>query len=160
MPFKFRRPYIHKFAIKLTAADSTSIIYCNDPSTADKTAAILAKDLSEQDINSDTQDLIDFLRSHIHSRYRLADALAQGVAFHYGNIPQIIRARIEELLRDRVLRFVCCTSTLLQGVNLPAKNIFLENPKKGRGKPMLPGDFWNLVGRAGRMSKEFTGNVY
>ena len=25
---------------------------------------------------------------------------------------------------------------------------------------MQPGDFWNLVGRAGRMSKEFTGNVY
>jgi hypothetical protein len=45
-------------------------------------------------------------------------------------------------------------------VNLPAKNIFIENPKKGQGKPMLPRDFWNLVGRAGRMSKEFAGNVY
>jgi hypothetical protein len=49
-----------------------------------------------------------------------------------------------------------------QGVNLPAKNIFLENPKTGRGDAgkIQPGDFWNLVGRAGRMNHEFSGNVF
>lgn len=61
---------------------------------------------------------------------------------------------------DRKLRFVCCTSTLLQGMNLSAKNIFVEDPKKGRGAPMKKGDFWNLVGRAGGLSKEFHGNVF
>jgi len=45
-------------------------------------------------------------------------------------------------------------------MNLPAKNIFVEDPKKGRGTPMKKGDFWNLVGRAGRLSKEFHGNVF
>jgi hypothetical protein len=48
----------------------------------------------------------------------------------------------------------------LQGVNLPTKNIFVENPKRGPGQPMTAGDFWNLVGRAGRLAKEFQGNMF
>ena len=43
---------------------------------------------------------------------------------------------------------------------MPAKNIFVEDPTKGRGKSMQKGDFWNLVGRAGRMSSEFQGTVF
>lgn len=161
LPFRFRKTYVHKFALMLTAPEGSSIIYCNEPSTADKLATALAEELpAEASGHPALRDLSDFLRGHIHSRYRLADVLERGVAFHYGNIPQIIRARIEELLRDRVLRFVCCTSTLLQGMNLPAKNIFVENPRKGRGRPMSSGDFWNLVGRAGRMAQEFEGNIY
>lgn len=160
LPFKFRRPYVHRFAIALTHQNDSSIIYCNDPSTADKLATALSEELSETPDDSAVGALVDFLRDHIHSQYRLAHVLQKRVAFHYGNIPQIIRARIEELLRERVLQFVCCTSTLLQGMNLPAKNIFVENPKKGRGRPMSSGDFWNLVGRAGRMTKEFDGNIY
>ena len=161
LPFKFRKPYLQKFAIALTKPGDTSIVYCNDPSTADRTATAIAAELGADTADDpDITDLVDFLRDHIHSQYRLANVLERGVAFHYGNIPQIIRARIEELLRDRILQFVCCTSTLLQGMNLPARNLFVENPKKGRGNPMLPGDFWNLVGRAGRMAKEFVGNVY
>ena len=105
-------------------------------------------------------DLATFLRHEVHPEYRLAGFVKKRVAFHYGNMPQIIRGRIEELLRDRHLRFVCCTSTLLQGMNLPAKNIFVEDPKKGKGSPMKKGDFWNLVGRAGRLSKEFEGSVF
>lgn len=161
LSFKFRPPHLHRFAISLTESGDSSIIYCNLPSTADKMAARLAEELlDEEDGDPKIGELVDFLRNHIHKQYRLADALEKRVAFHYGNIPQVIRGRVEDLLRDRVLRYVCCTSTLLQGMNLPAKNIFIENPKKGLGRPMLPSDFWNLVGRAGRMSKEFAGNVY
>ena len=161
LPFKFRRPHMHTLAAHLTQDEETSIIYCNDPSSADKSARSLADALDEpEEGNESLDDFSDFLRGHVHPQYRLADLLYKGVAFHYGNIPQIIRGRVEELLRERALRFVCCTSTLLQGMNLPAKNIFVEDPKKGRGRPMSTGDFWNLVGRAGRMAKEFNGNVY
>ena len=36
---------------------------------------------------------------------------------------------------------------------------FIRGPHKGRGKPMNETDFWNLAGRAGRLGKEFQGNV-
>ena len=51
-------------------------------------------------------------------------------------------------------------STLLQGVNLPAKNIFIFAPEKGHLKPLQSTDFWNLAGRAGRLLREFCGNIF
>ena len=41
-----------------------------------------------------------------------------------------------------------CTSTLLEGVNLPAKNIFIFSNAIGNSK-FSDVDFWNLAGRAG-----------
>jgi hypothetical protein len=160
LPFDFRGSYMGKFAIHFTERDDSSIIYCNDPSTADKVASDLAQAVEADSDDAELRDLASFLRQEIHPQYRLAELVTKRVAFHYGNIPQIIRGRIEELLRERRIQFVCCTSTLLQGMNLPAKNIFIEAPKKGRGSSMGRGDFWNLVGRAGRLAKEFHGNVF
>ena len=160
LPFRFRGQYVRKFAFHFTEADDCSIIYCNEPRAADKVAAEIANEIQETTSDRELSDLATFLRQEVHHLYLLAEFVRKGVAFHYGNIPQIIRGRIEELLRDRKLRFVCCTSTLLQGINLPAKNIFVEDPTRGRGKSMQKGDFWNLVGRAGRLSSEFQGTVF
>ncbi len=150
---------IADFAVLLTKSEDSSIIYAGEAGKAQNLAVQIADQLPDAP-NSATDELTSFVREHIHHDYALADVVTKGVGFHYGKLPQIIRAKVEDLLRDRHLRFVCCTSTLLQGVNLPAKNIFVENPKKGRGQPMSPSDFWNLVGRAGRLAKEFQGNIF
>jgi DEAD/DEAH box helicase len=163
LPFKFRDSspsYMGKFAFHFTRPGDTSIVYCNGRAVADEVALAISEQIQEESDDQELADLATFLREEVHHQYRLAALVRRRVAFHYGNIPQIIRGRLEELLREKRLRFVCCTSTLLQGMNLPAKNIFVEDPHKGRGKPMVKGDFWNLVGRAGRLSKEFHGNVF
>ena len=160
LPFDFRGVYLGKLAYHLTSPSDTAIIYCNGPSAAEKVAIEIAGEVATPLDSEELRDLATFLRQEVHARYGLAAVVTKGVAFHYGNIPQIIRGRLEDLLRERKIRFVCCTSTLLQGINLPAKNIFVENPQKGRGRDMEKGDFWNLVGRAGRLSKEFSGNVF
>jgi hypothetical protein len=160
LPFAFRGRYMGKVAFLFTKPEDSSIVYCNEPGAADRVALEIADQIQQELPDQELSDLAAFLQQEVHHLYRLAPLVRKGVAFHYGNIPQIIRGRIEELLRERKLRFVCCTSTLLQGMNLPAKNIFVEDPKKGRGKEMEKGDFWNLVGRAGRLAKEFQGTVF
>ncbi|OOE78244.1 ATP-dependent DNA helicase, partial [Salinivibrio siamensis] len=70
-----------------------------------------------------------------------------------------VRSGIETLFKNDEIKFICCTSTLLQGVNLPAKHIIIENPKSG-DSPMSRSDFLNLSGRAGRLLKEFHGNIW
>lgn len=161
LPFKFRGRYLAHLARQFSAADDVSIVYRNRPSEADKIATELSE-LLEENEDEELTEFSQFLHQEIHKHYRLGAMVRRGVAFHYANIPQIVRSRIEELAKSRKIKFVCCTSTLLQGVNLPAKNIFLENPKTGKGESgqIAPGDFWNLVGRAGRMSHEFSGNVF
>lgn len=104
-------------------------------------------------------ELAKFVKEHVHPKFVLADAVLKGVGFHYGHIPTLVRRAVEEAFEEGTLDFIVCTSTLLQGVNLPARNIFMSNPEKGE-KPLNAVDFWNLAGRAGRLGKEFEGNVF
>src|SRR5262249_26179721 len=72
----------------------------------------------------------------------------------------MVRQEIETAFWAGDLDYLVCTSTLLQGVNLPAKNRFVLNPTKGQNAPMDSADFWNLAGRAGRLRQEFQGNIF
>jgi hypothetical protein len=105
------------------------------------------------------RETIDYLSKVIHEEYHLLDCLRKGIAYHYGSMPNIARISVEDLFRDGSIPFIVCTSTLLEGVNLPAKNIFIDTPKLGN--TLMDGrSFWNLVGRAGRLMKDFSGNIY
>jgi hypothetical protein len=74
-------------------------------------------------------------------------------------MPSLIRLEIERLFRSGKIRFLVCTSTLIEGVNLSCRTIVLRGPRKGIGQPMQAHDFWNLAGRAGRWGNEFQGNI-
>ncbi len=104
--------------------------------------------------------LAELARESVHKQYVLASCLIRGVGFHYANIPTNLRLAIETAFVDGDLDFMVCTSTLLQGVNTPAQNIFMYAPEKGSNKPISPVDFWNLAGRAGRLRREFQGNIF
>jgi hypothetical protein len=104
--------------------------------------------------------LSEFIRDAVHPKYQLAFSVLKGVGFHYGRLPSLVRKAIEDAFSSGHLRYLVTTSTLLYGVNLPAQNLFLHTPQKGQGQPLSSIDFWNLAGRAGRLGKEFTGNVF
>jgi superfamily II DNA/RNA helicase len=104
-------------------------------------------------------ELSDLVRKGVHPHYRLAPLVERGVAFHYGNMPSLIRLEVERLFRSGKIRFLVCTSTLIEGVNLSCRTIVLQGPRKGMGHPMEAHDFWNLAGRAGRWGDEFQGNI-
>lgn len=106
------------------------------------------------------KDLAAFAKEAVHPSYVLAETVEGGVGFHYGRIPALLRNAVESAFADGHLDYIVCTSTLLQGVNLPARNVFMQNPHKGEENPIEPVDFWNLAGRAGRLGKDFQGNVF
>jgi hypothetical protein len=103
--------------------------------------------------------LVELTEKTVHKDYRLVKVLRRGVGFHYGNMPTLVRSEIERLFDDGTLGYLVCTSTLLEGVNLPCRNLFVRGPKRGSDRPMSLSDFWNLAGRAGRWGKEFRGNI-
>ncbi len=160
LDFEFRDNKIIDLAESITKDDELTLIYCNDPSDAEKKALKMSEkietELNDEDINS----LIQFIKEDVHKNYSLIKCLKKGIAYHYSHIPATVRTEIEQLASDGKLKYVFCTSTLLQGVNLPTKNIILFNPTKGRGKPMERSDFLNLIGRAGRLKHEFQGNIW
>jgi hypothetical protein len=149
-------------AVALGRDTGGNVVYVNGPGAAETTALQIHAALgADADMADDVgiAALRELVQRTIHADYRLATVLQRGIAFHYGNMPLLVRSEIERLFRDGKLRYLVCTSTLLEGVNLPCRNLFARNPKKGNGNPMSAADFWNLAGRSGRWGKEFQGNI-
>lgn len=138
-----------------------SIVYANRPSDAEQVALGLAE-VSPDDAGEDPRiaELVALVKMAVHDRYDLAKCLSRRVGFHYGRIPALVRRGVEAAFADGDIKFLVTTSTLIQGVNFPAANLFVCNPKRGQTEPLAPSEFWNLAGRAGRLGREFQGNVF
>lgn len=147
------------FSYKFGRSGST-LVYCNGKADAEKVAIDIASQVPREVDDEDVRELIKFVRKHVHPEYALVATLSKGVAFHYGHMPSLLRQEIERCFKEKRLPFLTCTSTLLYGLNLPAKNLFLHKPTTGRGVPISGPDFWNLAGRVGRLGKELEGDVY
>lgn len=107
----------------------------------------------------EVRKLCKLIADTVHKDYYLIDCLQQGIAYHNSKLPTIIKEKVEDLFRKGVIKYLFCTNTLLEGVNLPAKNIFVLANYIGTSK-MTPIDFWNLAGRAGRLGYEYYGNIF
>ncbi len=153
------RKRIAFIAEALTGQRSGTLIYANGADEAEKIAFLLNQGAVRGDVDPELAALSDLSRKGVHPGYLLAPLVERGVAFHYGNMPSLLRSEIERLFKSGKIRFLVCTSTLIEGVNLSCRMIVLRGPRKGSGKHMLAHDFWNLAGRAGRWGNEFQGKI-
>ena len=138
----------------------SNIVYANGAAEAEGIAIQLAEMLEDREPTAARLELAELAKEAVHGNYVLAECVKRGVAFHYSNIPTQLRRAVESATLAGDIDYLVCTSTLLQGVNLPSKNIFMFAPEKGRTHPLVSTDFWNLAGRAGRLLREFQGNIF
>lgn len=137
-----------------------TLVYSNGAGEAEEVANLISQLLPKLNtVDHELLQLAELARKGVHQDFRLGPLVELGVAFHYGNMPSLIRLEIERLFRLGKIRFLICTSTLIEGVNLSCRTIVVRGPRKGKGHPMEPHDFWNLAGRAGRWGDEFQGNI-
>lgn len=150
-------------ALMFLGNEKCNLIYVSSANKAIDYAVQLSKMLANLSYSTEIQKKIDhvarLIEQKIHKEYFLADLIRKGVAFHIGALPAEIRIEIESLLREGYIRYCFCTSTLLEGVNVPADNLFIFSNKKGNAK-MSEIDAFNLIGRAGRVSLNEYGNVF
>lgn len=158
---------LNDFLFEIVFSDN-NLIYCNRKGKTIEKAKSFYEFLStnenykldiSKELRKKLNTSISQIKSHIHKDYYLVEFLEYGIAYHFGNIPQVVRNIIEELFREGAIKYLFCTSTLLEGVNLPAKNVLILNNKKSRSI-FEPIDFWNLAGRAGRFGMELSGNIF
>lgn len=143
--------------------DSKNIIFSPIASQARKTAVHIASKkypVCSKNIDS----LIEYLSGTVHPKYDLCKTISRGVAYHHGKLPHHVRRVIEKAVSEKMINNVVCTTTLMQGVNLPAQNVIMRNPNlfvsKRYGDPSLTDyEIANLRGRAGRLLKDFIGRT-
>lgn len=103
--------------------------------------------------------LADWLAAHYSPDWSLVDFLRAGIAIHYAALPRSISQYILHLFNQGAIRYLLCTSTIIEGVNTSARNIIVYDNKIATKKF----DFFtfnNIKGRAGRMMKHLVGHVF
>lgn len=140
-----------------------TIVYCKSKNDVITYANEYAKTIKEKtNLSKDVKNLIKKVETDIHKDYYLIPLLKKGIAFHMGIMPSEIRKNIETIVKHRQnggIDIVFCTSTLLEGVNLPAVNIFILSHHKGTSNLSVL-EFKNLIGRAGRIRYSLWGNAF
>lgn len=135
-----------------------NIVYCSSTNNAVQFARDYAK-TQKPIMSKKLEVLAKDIRKKVHNDYYLADLIELGVAYHIGYLPADIRLRLEEYYRDGLIKTIFCTSTLIEGVNLPADNLFITSYKSGIAN-FKDVDFKNLMGRVGRIKYNLYGNVF
>lgn len=126
-------------------------------------ARLLKKNLPVCPADSDVELVIKFLKSEVGEDFELVGMLERGIGVHNAGLSDEVRSLMEWLAESNKLKVLCATSTIAQGIDFPVTSVFLSSKsipeKNGRSVEMPPRDFWNLVGRAGRVGQDSVGVV-
>lgn len=101
----------------------------------------------------------NFLRAEISPEFELINLLNHGVGVHHAGLSDESRSLMEWLTEEGLIKVLCATTTIAQGINFPVSSVFLASHLYPYGKEMAPREFWNLAGRAGRMNQDSVGVV-
>ena len=149
---------LHNIKSNNGVKNQQNIVFYGSKQKAIDNAIEYARNLEDKN-DARLNELARDIEREIHSDYYLAKIIRRGVAYHIGYLPSAVRMRIEDLFREGSISTMFCTSTLLEGVNLPADNLLIMGSKISRSK-MTPIDFRNLIGRVGRIEYNLHGNVF
>ena len=145
------------------SARGTSIAIANSIPTVWKMAGEAARSLTEMaNVPSDIRLVQDFLRTEISEDFKLVRMLDKGVGVHHAGLSDEVRTLMEWLAETGSLRMLCATSTIAQGINFPVSSVFLSSRYVPQGRQSVEigaREFWNLVGRAGRIGHDSVGVV-
>ena len=107
---------------------------------------------------SEVDRLAALYERNLGTRAAAARGAEIGVFTHHGNTPHGVRLAVEHAIKEGLGKFVLCTSTLAQGVNLPIRYLIVTTARQG-GERIKVRDFHNLMGRAGRSGMHTEGSV-
>ncbi|CAJ0745679.1 6956_t:CDS:10 [Entrophospora sp. SA101] len=93
---------------------------------------------------------------------RMRDLLSRGIAVHHGGLLPVIKEMVEILFSKGLVKVLFATETFAMGVNMPTKTVVFSGIRKHDGKEfrqLIPGEYIQMSGRAGRRSFDKTGTV-
>lgn len=117
-------------------------------------------------IGSSTATFIDWMSDEIHPNWYVVKAMKRGFLVHSGELQLGIRNMQLDIFEEESEphNIMLCTSTLLEGVNTSTENIIITKPCRSYGRNYSNDfeafDFFNLVGRSGRLFKTNLGKAF
>lgn len=149
---------LERLALLCFTLDDPTLIYCRSPRRVNDVAQILI----DKGVGTDVPELTEaaeWAARVYHPEWIWGRGLVKGIGIHHGRLPRSLAQYTVRAFNDLKLRFLVCTSTLIEGVNTKAKNVVIFDNKIAR-KNIDYFTFNNIKGRSGRMFEHFIGHVY
>ena len=93
---------------------------------------------------------------------RLRELLGRGIAVHHGGLLPIVKEVVEILFAKTLVKVLFATETFAMGLNLPTRTVVFSGFRKHDGRAfrdLLPGEYTQMAGRAGRRGIDPVGSV-
>lgn len=93
---------------------------------------------------------------------RLRELLSRGIAVHHSGLLPIVKELVELLFAQTLVKVLFATETFAMGLNLPTRTVVFSGYRKHDGhsfRALLPGEYTQMAGRAGRRGIDTVGTV-
>ncbi|EQC0156401.1 TPA: DEAD/DEAH box helicase [Pseudomonas aeruginosa] len=143
-------------AIIAPQCKGSTIIYCKSSGVAGK----VARELVRLGYGQPFQDAhVEWVSKEFDPDWDYTYALKNGIGLHFGGLPRALQQYTADRFNAGDLRFLLCTSTIIEGVNTIAKNVVIYDNRNGN-TGIDKFTHGNIKGRAGRMGVHFVGKVF
>lgn len=145
---------IDKYEYIIQNASSKNLIYLNRPKHIKDELLKMEKFLPNNTDDS-IEKICKTLEDYVGKDYDLIDYIRKGIVYHFGAMPDNVKNYVEKCVKEEAnIKYIFCTSTLLEGVNMPFNKLFILDLKKGRSN-LTYHHLKNLIGRVNRYSNIF-----
>ena len=93
---------------------------------------------------------------------KLREMLERGIGVHHGGLLPIVKEIVEILFARTLVKVLFATETFAMGLNLPTRTVVFSGYRKHDGREfrnLLPGEYTQMAGRAGRRGLDTVGSV-
>ena len=140
------------------AVDGSTLIYCQSPASVRRVAGLMVEQKVVPAV-PELAEVVEWVGANFHPEWIVARALSYGIGVHHGRLPRALAQLQVRLFNAGKLKFLVCTSTLIEGFNTAAKHVVIYDNKISR-KPIDYFTYRNIQGRSGRMFRHFVGTVH
>ena len=142
----------------IRVGEESSLVFTATPHTAQT----LMDDIVKAEVTYDSNlgpKIASWIERNYHPAWPIARGNERGIAIHHGRLPRSLGQLFVHLFNENEIKVLICTSTLIEGVNTSAANVFIYDKKINRSDFDFF-SFANIRGRVGRMMRHFVGNAF
>jgi superfamily II RNA helicase len=165
--FDFRPPKINEYTRKL---DLPALFFCFSKKNCERYAKAITLSLVDSWTSTTISNefhrmLRKFDESYIGmpQTHEVLNLLSKGVGYHHAGLLPPLKEIVQELFSRGLIQVLFVTETFAAGVNMPAKTVVFTGFSKTNGdgtyRTLLPEEYGQMAGRAGRRGKDVKGTV-
>lgn len=149
------------FELLKSLKNEQTIIYCSSPERVNTLSWDFYQYLIQCNtlMSNNEYSIKEWIELNLTKEWNFYKLLSYDIGIHDGTLPKHVNSSTINYFNRNQLKYLFCTSTIIEGVNTSAKNIIYFDNKKG-AKSIDFFDYSNIKGRAGRMMVHYVGNIY